>query len=110
MDLTLILGGWTGWLGLCSATPFFLAYDVSGWDRGLPLLQTVYSLRNKFLPEEWESLSAWVAKHTIHSHMQHFDGFIFEKHVGNNSGSGNTTADNIIAHMFILGLALFKII
>jgi len=90
--------------------PAILFYDVESWDRVLPIMPTVYSMRNRFFtdPVAYE-LAQWVAHHCIHTHLLRPDGLIFLKDIGNNSGSGNTTADNILAHSFILCVTLLDL-
>ncbi len=89
----------------------FMFYDVVGWDRVLPCMPTVYSLRNRYhqYSEMAWRVAMWVTEHTIHTHLLQPDGKIFKKFIGNNSGSGNTTSDNILAHTFILALTLLDL-
>lgn len=94
--------GGTARLGkeLCKNSKF-ICYDVGGWDRLLPILRSVYRLRNQAIPEAWHWLAKWVTENTVASYLLLPDGRIIYKDAGNNSGSGNTTVDNIIAHAFI---------
>jgi hypothetical protein len=89
----------------------FMFYDVVGWDRVLPCMPTVYSLRNRFHQKSeaaWR-MAMWVTENTVHTFLLQPDGKIFKKDIGNNSGSGNTTSDNILAHTFILCLTLLEL-
>jgi hypothetical protein len=89
----------------------FMFYDVVGWDRVLPCLPTVYSLRNRFhqFDETAWRISQWVSENTMHTYLLQPDGRIFRKDIGNNSGSGNTTSDNILSHTYILALTLLEL-
>lgn len=89
------------WLKFC--------YDVVGWDRLLSNMDDVYYIRNLFIPEEFRPIMDWVTLNTINSFILHPDGHIFRKAWGNNSGSGNTTNDNIIAHCIILVFCFYKL-
>jgi len=82
-----------------------ISYDVRGWDRVLPILDEVYAMRNSFLEIPPEILS-WVTEHTLRGHLLMPDGLVIKRHQGNNSGSGNTTPDNILGHFIILAHAL----
>jgi len=79
----------------------FIYYDVKSWDRLLPIMRNIYKLRNKAIPERWHWLCKWVTENTVSSYLLLPDGRIIFKDNGNNSGSGNTTTDNIIGHSFI---------
>jgi len=76
----------------------FFMYDVKGYDRKCPLMRECYDLRNAFAPPELIELATWVADNTVVSLLIHPDGTIVLKAIGNNSGSGNTTTDNILTH------------
>jgi len=84
-----------------------ISYDVGNWDRGLPHLPTVYRLRTAFMPDD--SLLDWIVENTVHSYLLHPNGHLLYKKIGNNSGSVNTTTDNIIAHFYIITLTLLVI-
>jgi hypothetical protein len=87
----------------------FLMYDVKGWDRLLPILEMVYELRNDYIPDKYIEAYTWLTECMVRSFLLMPDGIIFFKGWGNNSGSPNTTTDNIIAHMFIFALFLFRL-
>lgn len=87
----------------------FLFYDVSGWDRLLSILRTVYRQRNAYHDEDEKDLADYIAFNTIITYLLTPDGLLFRKEIGNNSGSGNTTGDNIFAHFYVLALALLDL-
>lgn len=87
----------------------FLYYDVVGWDRVLPIMQEVYNFRNIYIPDHLARIAEWVTRNTVESVLLHPDGYLLKKKWGNNSGSGCTTTDNIVAHCFILSLALLTL-
>jgi len=85
---------------------FSFTRDVSGWDRVLPIMDDVYELRGRWLgitdkSEEFQKFFNWVTKNTIHTYIVGPDGHIYERDIGNLSGSGKTTSDNTIAHTII---------
>lgn len=83
--------------------PRKIVYDVRGWDRLLPIMPKVYShLRMPYVKHPDEQLKEHVAEQTCFSTLLLPNGHLVEKDHGNNSGSGNTTTDNILAHMVIL--------
>jgi hypothetical protein len=86
-----------------------LCYDVSGWDRVLPILQTVYNMRQQYVSDSYLPHALWVERNTVSSRVLLPNGDVVERDCGNNSGSGNTTSDNIVSHMYILALALLII-
>lgn len=86
----------------------FIYYDVSGWDRQLPIMPTVYQIRN-YHSDAPEFIKCWVTEQTIYSTLLLTDGTLVLKKIGNNSGSGNTTNDNILAHCLILATVLLDL-
>jgi len=85
-------------------------YDAKGWDRVLPVMEEIYNFRSEYLRNKWAKFDAileWVVENTIKSYLLHPNGTVFFKSVGNNSGSGNTTNDNILGHVLILSYVLF---
>lgn len=93
---------------LLNAKRVKVCFDVGGWDRSLPHMPSVYNLRMAYL-DHMDPTLHWVVENTIRSFLLHPDGHLLYKYLGNNSGSGNTTTDNIIAHMLVLALALFEL-
>lgn len=80
--------------------PFRGCMDWSGYDRLLPFLKYVYMARvhHLIVPEDIPSDRVeWTVEHTVKSYLIDPDGDVFYKWWGNNSGSGNTTCDNICA-------------
>lgn len=88
----------------------FCMYDVSGWDRLLNFLRDIYSLRVSCCAEEDMDGAAWVASKTCRSKLLLADGIIVEKEDGNNSGSNNTTGDNILSHVKLLAYFLLRLV
>lgn len=87
----------------------FVTYDVSGWDRKLPIMSTIYKLRNHFKRDQIIRVAEWVTKFLIDSYLILPDGVVVRKRCGNNSGSANTTPDNILAHCMILSYTLLTL-
>lgn len=78
--------------------------DGSGWDRVLPLLPEVWSMRRFFfddLPPEVDSLFDYVSSNTCYPLVGLPDGSVYQRITGNCSGSNSTTTDNCIAHTII---------
>lgn len=88
-------------------------YDISGWDKYLPLLPHVYavvrksSLYDSFSPADKEEFD-WMVSNTINHTIKLPNGQTYIKNYGNPSGSGCTTRDNILAHVIIMCYALTK--
>jgi len=88
---------------------FFACWDVKGWDRLLPILEDVYKLRiEKYIGTRWERLARFLADKTVRSNLILPDGTVIYKQRGNNSGSGETTTDNILAHEIIFEYLLLE--
>lgn len=101
--------GGTHELGLLLEGSLVLIYDVKGWDRKLPLLKDIYKIRNHHVPSDLLYIAQWFAKTLIKSYIVHPDGHLYCKESGNNSGSNNTTNDNIIGHCIIFSHFLFRL-
>lgn len=86
-----------------------VTYDVKGWDRLLPLMDLIHDLRNAHVQEKYLYIAHWVSQNTCSSYILLPDGRIVKKDIGNNSGSGTTTNDNIIGHSFIIFFALVRL-
>lgn len=80
------------------ARPYRGYYDIAGYDRKLNL-DTVYERRNRFLEDGEEARKKWLYENTVSSILLMTNGDICAKERGNNSGSGCTTPDNIVAGM-----------
>jgi len=78
----------------------FWMLDGRGWDRLLPCMVEVYILRNKY--KVLDHHLKWVFENLINSYLVLPNGDVVFKTWGNNSGSGNTTGDNVIAMTFVL--------
>jgi hypothetical protein len=87
----------------------FGVWDVKKWDRLLPLLGEIHEFRRTFVSDEFLSFADWATRNTVTSYILTPGGLILWKEIGNNSGSGSTTPDNIIAHMYIIYLLFLKI-
>lgn len=78
----------------------YVFYDVKGWDRRLSIMREIYNLRN--YGRETVKQYVVAAKKFIKSILLLRNGLLILKEIGNNSGSPNTTGDNILGHMVIL--------
>lgn len=79
---------------------FKFEWDGVDWDRLLPHMKEVYDMRTHFLPEldrEMFFLMEWTVENTVGSFIYLPHGDVVYKWFGNNSGSGDTTVDNILA-------------
>jgi hypothetical protein len=87
-----------------------LFYDVSGWDKFLPLMEDVFGFirHHTVVPPHLRSNFEWMAHNTCNYIFKTPHGHTFRKKYGNPSGSGTTTRDNILAHILILASALFE--
>jgi len=85
-----------------------LFYDVSGWDKFIPLINDVMTFvyTNSNIPLDLEDNFRWMAYNTVNYLFKTPFGHVFEKKYGNPSGSGTTTRDNIFAHIIIIAAAL----
>lgn len=89
-------------------------YDVSGWDKYLPILRALYvrfvgpaSEFDKMSDEDKEHF-AWMVTNTVGAKVKLPSGDVYEKLYGNPSGSGTTTRDNILGHILIIAYAMSK--
>jgi len=87
-----------------------LIYDVSGWDKYIPILSDVlaqtYRASSPYLSDDDKIELKWVIENTAMAYMKLTDGTVVCKWYGNPSGSGTTTRDNILAHVVIVAHAL----
>jgi len=85
-------------------------YDVSGWDKFLPLLPDMYDVmfRNCCIPSEQIEEFKWTVENTCNFVLKLMNGTCIRKTYGNASGSGCTTRDNIFGHIIIFAAGLFK--
>jgi hypothetical protein len=86
-------------------------YDVSGWDKFLPLLPEIYAILKRNLgkiSEEDLDEFMWCARYTCEFLLKTMNGNVFRKTYGNASGSGCTTRDNIFGHIIIFASGLYK--
>jgi len=84
-------------------------YDVSGWDKFLPLLKDIYSVLEKRcgIPKEEMEEFLWTVENTCAFLLKLQNGVVLCKDYGNASGSGCTTRDNIFGHVIIFAAGLF---
>jgi len=86
-------------------------YDISGWDKFLPIMKEIYGWKERKMGiEKWTELQQrlwiWTRGNTESFRFKTPFGEVFDKDYGNASGSGTTTQDNILAHIVILASAL----
>lgn len=105
-------GGVDGLAHKLLSKPIRLFYDVSGWDKYLPLLPAVFAVIKAVVFKSMSQLQQkeflWVIKHTLEFVLKFPDGHCYRKPYGNASGSGTTTRDNILAHIIIVASLLHK--
>jgi hypothetical protein len=89
--------------------PWRGCYDVSGWDKYLPLLKDMYHILcvNGDIPPDDIDEFAWMCENTCNFLLKTTDGNVFVKKYGNASGSGCTTRDNIFGHIIIFAAGLY---
>lgn len=83
--------------------PIRFFYDISGWDKFVPLMQRLYEKIFKMsrIPDEHLQEFIWMMEHTINFICVLLDGDVIRKGYGNASGSGTTTRDNILMHVIL---------
>jgi len=82
----------------------FGMFDGKGWDRMMPFMREIYVLRDKYkTPSEYLD---WVRDNMINSILYLPNGDLVFKSWGNNSGSTNTTGDNILGMEIAFGMVL----
>lgn len=82
----------------------FWEWDAKKWDRKASWMRTIYDFRNSLLP--YDKFKTWVTNSGIESTLVLPNGDVVWKDWGNNSGSGNTTTDNILGMIVITYLAI----
>lgn len=90
--------------------PYRGCYDVSGWDKFLPLLKDIYSVLQKRcdIPENELEEFMWTVENTCRFCLRLRNGLVISKDYGNASGSGCTTRDNIFGHIIIFAAGLYS--
>lgn len=97
-----------------NSKPIRLYYDVSGWDKFIPLLRNVYAFIEKaanvfsWSPQEQKEFK-WMVDNTCEFVIKLYDGTVYKKTYGNGSGQGSTTRDNIFCHILIIATLLCTI-
>lgn len=102
--------GWTPFMGGVQelaekllSKPIRFFYDVSGWDKFIPLMKDLFKIIFKCsdIPKHMHQYFAWMVQHTCEFISVMYDGDVILKNYGNCSGSGTTTRDNILMHIII---------
>jgi len=82
-----------------------LCYDVSGWDKFIPLMKDLYGFiiehTRDWLSDGLVDEFKWMVENTVEFNIVLHDGSVFRKSYGNPSGSGTTTRDNTLMHILI---------
>lgn len=86
--------------------PWFIMYDVKGWDRLFSLMKEIRRIRGEYMPTEKAIPFKWVYDNIEYQFLLLPDGTIVWRSWGNPSGSGNTTGDNILGHECCYSLVL----
>nr|UQB75984.1 RNA-dependent RNA polymerase [Flumine Astrovirus 22] len=85
--------------------PIRFFYDVSGWDKYIPIMPELYkeimTMTKEWLVDDDVEEFTWMVRNTIEFVCVLYDGDIVHKKYGNASGSGTTTRDNILMHVII---------
>lgn len=89
------------------------AGDISGFDRSLmaSILKVVYEYRlTLFVREEQHIIDrvSYVYRNVVESICLLPDGTLWKLLWGNPSGSYNTTTDNMLAHVFVMGVLVWE--
>jgi len=90
-----------------------VCYDVSGWDKFIPLIPLIYQTHKELLIQfgdyqDYKSDFNWVAQNLTEMLIRLPNGEVLKKVLGNPSGSGSTTLDNIRMHIVLLVTLLAK--
>ena len=78
-----------------------LCYDISGWDKFLPLLVYLYKVKTKNSGLEHDPIWKWIVENLLIQFIMLPDGTVIIKTYGNPSGSGTTTQDNTLCHAIV---------
>lgn len=87
--------------------PIRLFYDISGWDKFLPIMRQIFEFvktNNGYenFPPHLQRAFDWMSTNSTDYLIKMHDGTTYWKRYGNASGSGTTTRDNILAHIVIV--------
>lgn len=104
------MGGTNYLAELLNSLPIRFYYDISGWDKFVPLMEKLYHSIFKMskLPPEHKQEFIWMMEHTINFVCVLLDGDVVRKNYGNASGSGTTTRDNILMHVILAAAFLIE--
>lgn len=90
--------------------PIRFFYDLSGWDKFVPLMRAYYDLvrKNSTIPEHLKKNFEWMVRNTVSCVFKSPFGDVFRQNYGNPSGSGATTRDNIAMHIILVASFLIE--
>lgn len=94
---------------LCrSLLPFWarFCYDISGWDKFIPLMSVIYDIQRDLMKAndiyfDYAQDFEWVVDNLVSMLIRLPNGEVLNKKLGNPSGSGSTTLDNIRMHIIL---------
>jgi hypothetical protein len=88
-------------------------YDISGWDKFIPLMSLIYEVQRELMKDnqqynDFKHDFEWVVQNLIEMFIRLPNGEVLLKKLGNPSGSGSTTLDNIRMHIVLFSTLLAK--
>lgn len=88
-------------------------YDISGWDKFIPLMSLIYDIQRELMKDnneynDFKEDFEWVAQNLTDMLIRLPNGEVLLKRLGNPSGSGSTTLDNIRMHIILYSTLLAK--
>lgn len=86
-----------------------MEWDAVKWDRRIPHMREVCALRTTHLMDNDDGFLPWVVDSLCDSVVLLPNGDLIFKSWGNNSGSGTTTGDNILAMNIIIAHAIYRV-
>jgi len=86
-----------------------IMWDAVKWDRLVPMMREICSLRTTHLIDEDDPFLQWVVESLCESVVLLPNGDLVFKSWGNNSGSGTTTGDNILGMNLIIAHAIYRL-
>lgn len=86
-----------------------ICYDVSGWDKFICFIRTVYTNQAHLqdIPIEDREEFSWMVQNLTNIYLRLPNGKVILKDLGNPSGSGSTTLDNIRCHIILLLVLMY---
>lgn len=90
--------------------PIRFFYDLSGWDKFVPLMHAYYDIvrKNSTIPNNLKHNFEWMIRNTVNHVFKTPFGHVFMQSYGNPSGSGSTTRDNIGMHIILVASFLIE--